>query len=201
VVQREVGKSLLAEHHDIYYKTVGKNSTFDLLSVHHDIPCHNHLCRDPGMLTVHMIWLDLKVVRCDDIHLFHLDSVYSINLNLVFVEAEGRRLLKEDQTLGIGDLVEQSHTVVCKLLMKGSEEDLRMEMVRCMIGMDLKVEDEKLKQQKILVVAVEEHIDLLEGRGIQTSLVRYKKHSGVSSVCLHLSLLNLHVCWSLHLVR
>ena len=200
MVQREVGKSLLAGHHDIYYKTVGKNSTLDLLSVHHDIPCHNHLCRDPGMLTVHMIWLDLKVVRCDDIHLFHLDSVYSINSNLAFVEAEGRRLLKEDQSLGIEDLVEQSHTVVCTLLMRGSEEDLWMEMVRCMIGMDLRVEDEKLKRQKILVVAVEERIDLLGGRGM-TSLVRYKTHSGVSSVCLHLSLLNLHVCWSLHLVR
>ena len=75
-----------------------------------------------------------------------------------------------------------------------------MEMVRCMIGTDLRVEDEKLKRQKILVVGVEERIDLLEGRGM-TSLVRYKTHSNVSSVCLHLSLLNLHVCWSLHLVR
>lgn len=200
MVQREVDKSLLAEHHDIYYKKVGKNSTFDLLSVDHDIPCHNHLCRDPGMLTVRTIWLDLKVVRCDDIHLFHLDSVYSINSNLAFVEAEGRRLLKEDQSLGIGDLVEQSHTVVCTLLRRGSEEDLQTEMVRCMIGTDLRVEDEKLKRQKILVVGVEERIDLLEGRGM-TSLVRYKTHSNVSSVCLHLSLLNLHVCWSLHLVR
>jgi hypothetical protein len=120
----EVGKSLLAEHHDIYYKTVGKNCTLVLLSVHHDIPCHNHLCRDPGTLTVRTIWLDLKVVRCDDIHLFHLDSVYSINSNLAFAEAEGRMLLKEDQSLGIEDLVGQSRTVVCTLLMRDSEEDL-----------------------------------------------------------------------------
>jgi hypothetical protein len=74
-----------------------------------------------------------------------------------------------------------------------------MEMVRCMIGTVLRVEDEKLKRPKILVVAEEERIDLLGGRGM-TSLVRYKTDSSVSSVCLHLSLLNLDVCWSLHLV-
>ena len=69
-----------------------------------------------------------------------------------------------------------------------------------MIGMDLRVEGERLKRQKILVVAVEEHIDLLEGRGTQTSLFRYKTDSDVSSVGLHLSLVHLHVCWSLHSV-
>jgi hypothetical protein len=74
-----------------------------------------------------------------------------------------------------------------------------MEMVRCMIGTVLRVEDEKLKRPRILVVSEEERIDLLGGRGM-TSLVRYKTHSSVSSVCLHLSLLNLDVCWSLHLV-
>lgn len=120
------------------------------------------------MLTVRTILLDLKVVRYDDIHLFHLDSAYSINSNLVVVEGEDHKLLKARQSLGIGDLVEQNRRGVCMSLMTGSEEDLQMEVARCMTGMDLRVEAEKLKRRKSLVVAVEERIDLLEGRGMQT---------------------------------
>jgi len=109
---------------------VGKSNTLTLLWVDHDNPDHIHLYRDLDMLMECMIWLDLKVVRCDDIHLSHLDSVYSINSNLNVLEAEDHMFLKEDQSLGIEDLVGQSHTVVCMLLMRCSEEDLWMEMVR-----------------------------------------------------------------------
>lgn len=151
---------------------VDMDHTLALLSVDHDNPDRIHLCRDLDMLAVHTISLDLKVVRCDDIHLFHLGSAYSINSNLVVVEAEDHKLLKTRQSLGIGDLVEQSRRGVCTSLMTGSEEDLQMEGVRCMTGMDLKVEAEKLKRWKSLVVAVEERIDLLEGRGMQTFVFR-----------------------------
>lgn len=151
---------------------VDSDSTLDLLSVDHDNPDRIHLCRDLDTLTAHTISLDLKAVRCDDIHLFHLDSAYSINSNLVVLEAEDHNLLKARQSLGIGDLVEQSRRVVCMSLMTGSEEGLQMEVVRCMTWMDPRVEAEKLKRWKSLVVAVEERIDLLEGRGMQTSVFR-----------------------------
>jgi hypothetical protein len=108
---------------------VGKSNTLTLLWVDHDNPDHIHLYRDLDMLMECMIWLDLKVVRCDDIHLSHLDSVYSINSNLNVLEAEDHMFLKEDQSLGIGDLVEQNHMAVYRSLMR-SNEDLWMEMVR-----------------------------------------------------------------------
>ena len=134
-----------------------------------------------GMMTVHTISLDLKVGRCDDIHPFPLDSAYSINSDLAVGEVEDHKFVKDRQSLGIGGLVEQSHTGVCMSLMTGSEEDPQMEVVQGMIGMDLMVVAEKLKRQKSLVVAVEERIDLLEGRGIQTSLFKYTGYTNLSS--------------------
>jgi len=150
---------------------VGEKSTLTLLSVDHDSPDRIHLYRDLDMLVEGMVSLDLKVVRYDDIHPSHLGSEYSINSNSGVVEAEDHKSLREDQSRGVGDLVEQSRMAVYMSLMRGSEEDLLMKVDRCMIGMDQRVEGEKLKRRKrILVVAVEEHIDLLESRGIQTWL-------------------------------
>jgi len=119
--------------------------TSDPLSVVHDNPDHIHLCRDLDMLAVHTIWLDLMVVRCDDIHLFRLDSAYSINSDLAVAEAEDRKLVTNRQALGIGDRVGQSRRGACMSLMRGGEEDLLMVEVLCMNGMDLMAEDEKLK--------------------------------------------------------
>ena len=140
VVRREVDRSLLRAHHDIYnYTSVGKDDTLHLLwAEDHDNPYHTHLCRDLDMLTGDKIWLDSKADRCDDSHLSHPDFVYSINSDSAVVDGEDHRPLT-NQSPGIGDRVEQSRTVGDMLLRRDDGEDRQRDVLQCMIGMGLKV--------------------------------------------------------------